>query len=73
MNPWDHFSTDKEDKIKAYLNDQNIWVKNVTRYQYSEGPFCESCACPTGYLVVIQILKKDIGKAEKIGFSITQN
>ena len=76
MNPWDHFYTEKSDKteiIKEYLSNQGIWVKYITIQKYSDGPFCLSCACPTGFSIIIQIPDYDIEKAEEIGFNIIQN
>ncbi len=73
MNPWDDYHTEKKDEteaVKAYLKDQDIFTKKVSFEQYSDGPFCMSCACPTGFMVVIQIHETDVEKALEIGFNL---
>lgn len=76
MNGWGEYyegTGDYKHAVTAYLEDNNIEVYSVNRINYSSGPFCEACYCPTGNLIVIRINDKDVDKAEQLGFHLVVN
>lgn len=69
-NPWivSTNDTDYVDKVKSFLEEKNIVIKDISIT--NDGLFdpCKACFCPTGRKINIQISDKDKNLALEVGF-----
>ena len=69
-NPWSvsRNDPDYQNKVKSYLEQQNIKIKEISIS--NEGPIsgCFACSCTTGRNIIITIYEEDKAHALDLGF-----
>jgi hypothetical protein len=71
-NPWSitHNDPDYKDKVKSYLEQQDIKIKKITITSDGPASGCFSCGCTTGRTINITIYEQDKTLALDLGFFI---
>ena len=69
-NPWSTSKSDPDyiNKVKIYLEEQNIKIKKISITNDGPISFCYSCGCSTGRRINITIYEEDKSSALEIGF-----
>ncbi len=68
-DPWIYVEANTtEEKVVEYLGEMGIKVYKIEMEQYSDGPFCLACSCPSGNYIYIVVDKKDQEALEELGF-----
>jgi hypothetical protein len=71
-NPWsvNNRDPDYQDKVKKYLEDQNIKIRKISISNDGPASICGACNCTTGRIINITIYEQDKTLALNLGFFI---
>ena len=69
-DPWRNLDEEStEDKVIQYLKEQGVKVREIEIVNYSSGPFCYACSCPTGNNIRVRVAKSDKDKLIELEFT----
>lgn len=68
-NPWDEMDAESpEERVRIYLQLNDIPAFEIRIERRSEGPFCLACSCWNGNVVSVLIRSEDLTSARNLGF-----